>query len=68
MIAIAEALRARPILDWLDSDALLSRCIELGAVDGVTHQPTETEDGFQASVGETVIEAIRKVLAGEELQ
>ena len=68
VIAIAEALCARPILDWLDSGALLSRCIELGAVDGVTHQPTETEDGFQASVGETVIEAIRQVLAGEELQ
>ena len=64
VIGVAEALCKRPILDWLDSSALLARCIELGAVDGVTHQPTQTEDGFESGVGEAVIEEIKQLIIG----
>ena len=64
MIAIAEALCDRPVLDWLDTDALLQRCVDLGAVDGVSHEPTNTEDGFEAAVGEALIEEIRLIMSG----
>ncbi|MCH1492149.1 MAG: DUF4392 domain-containing protein [Luminiphilus sp.] len=58
LIGMAEALINRPVLEWLNSAALLARCVELGAVDGVTHQPTHTEDGFESAVGEALIEEI----------
>ena len=64
LIAMAESLCSRPILDWLDSDALLQRCVDLGAVDGVSHEPTNTEDGFEAAVGEALIEEIRLIISG----
>lgn len=64
LIAMAEALCERPVLDWLDSNALLQRCVELGAVDGVSHEPTNTEDGFEAGVGEALIEEIKLITSG----
>ena len=63
LIAMAEAICERPVLDWLDSDALLQRCVDLGAVDGVSHEPTNTEDGFKAAVGEALIEEIRQIIS-----
>ena len=53
-----------PVLDWLETDALLQRCVELGAVDGVSHEPTNTEDGFDATVGEALIDEIRQIING----
>lgn len=64
LIAMAETLCERPVLDWLDSEALLQRCVDLGAVDGVSHEPTNTEDGFDAAVGEALIEEIKLITSG----
>jgi len=64
LIAMAEALCELPVLDWLETDALLQRCVELGAVDGVSHEPTNTEDGFDATVGEALIDEIRQIING----
>ncbi|MDG0978641.1 MAG: DUF4392 domain-containing protein [Halieaceae bacterium] len=50
-------LRQRPILEWLS---------EHGAVDGVTHQRTATEDGLSLGSGNLVIDALVKVFNTEK--
>ena len=62
LIAMAQALLGEPVLTTLDAGELLSQCIARGAVDGVSHLPVPTEDGFDAEVGLNVIHQIQQVL------
>lgn len=59
LIAMAEYLRGGPILEWLDPTPLLERLVEVGAVDGVTHQPTATEDGLPNNAGPELLTALQ---------
>lgn len=62
LVAMAEYLRGEPVLDWLDPKPLLARLVEVGAVDGVTHAATATEDGLQLDDCLTLLAAIRTLL------
>ena len=61
LIAMAEYLRGGPILEWLEPLPLLERLVEVGAVDGVTHQPTATEDGLPNSAGVELITTLQQL-------
>lgn len=59
LIAMSEYLRGGPILEWLEPAPLLDRLVEVGAVDGVTHQPTPTEDGLPDHAGIELLTALK---------
>lgn len=63
IVAMAEYLRGDPILEWLEPGPLLERLVEVGAVDGVTHATTPTEDGLPQSAGLDLIDNIRTLLS-----
>lgn len=61
LIAMSEYLRGGPIFDWLDPAPLLERLVEVGAVDGVTHEPTATEDGLPTNAGPALLSALKQL-------
>ena len=61
LIAMSEFMQSMPVLSWLDPAPLLERLVEVGAVDGVTHQATPTEDGLPENAGSKIIENMRMI-------
>lgn len=62
LVAMAQYLLQTSILDDVDSAALLTQLVHAGAVDGITHEATVTEDGLTADHGRQLIMDIRKRL------
>lgn len=62
LVAMAEYLRGQPVLDWLDPEPLITRLVEVGAVDGVTREPNPTEDGLPLSECRQLLMEIRTLL------
>ena len=67
IVAMGEYLAGEPILEWLEPALLLERLVEVGAVDGVTHARTATEDGLPQSECDALLTRIRDLLAPETL-
>lgn len=62
LVAMSEHLQGQPILDWLDPRPLVERLVEVGAVDGVTHESKATEDGLALDHCLSLLEDIRGLL------
>ncbi len=64
LIAMAEFLQNAPVvLTWLNAQQLLERLVQVGAVDGVTHEAIATEDGLPPESGQQLIAAIQQLFA-----
>jgi hypothetical protein len=63
LIAILEALRARPLLAAVQHRELLAYVSAQGSVDGVTRENTLTEDGLPAEAGEEMLSALKQLVA-----
>lgn len=66
LIALCEYMKGQPILPWLDPEPLLQRLVEVGAVDGVTHAHSATEDGLELSACQQLLDAIRELMSDGE--
>jgi len=62
IVAMAERLNGEPALAWLEPRPLMERLVEVGAVDGVTHEAMPTEDGLGIEIGLELIERIQRLL------
>jgi len=64
LIAMTEYLQGVPeVLAWLNAQDLLERLVQVGAVDGVTHEAIATEDGLPPEAGQQLIAAIQQLFA-----
>ena len=68
LIAMSEYINDMTVLSQFDPTPLLERLIEVGAVDGVTHQTTPTEDGLDATAGPLIVETIQELCAQTSTQ
>ncbi len=64
LVAMTEHLRGIKPLDWFDPEPLMERLVEVGAVDGVTHQPTATEDGLELNECRHLLKDMQRLLLG----
>jgi hypothetical protein len=55
--------RGEDLLGRLETGAVMNYLVERGAVDGVTLEPTATEDGLPLSEGEAVIGELREIMS-----
>lgn len=62
LVAMAQHLLQMPVLSNINLNELLTQLVSAGAVDGITHKPTPTEDGLAAEYGEQMIKDIRERL------
>jgi hypothetical protein len=55
--------RGEDLLDQLEPAQVMDYLVERGAIDGITLQPTATEDGLPLSEGEAVIRELREIMS-----
>ncbi|MEE4193212.1 MAG: glutamate cyclase domain-containing protein [Halieaceae bacterium] len=61
LIALLGYWRGEDLLAHISPRRLLNYLSERGSVDGVTREPTPTEDGFGAEIGETILHSLREL-------
>ncbi len=61
LIALLGYWRGEDLLARISPAALLAYLSERGSVDGVTREPTATEDGFEVEIGETILNSLREI-------
>ncbi len=61
LIALLGYWRGEDLLARISPAALLEYLSERGSVDGVTREPTATEDGFEVEIGETILNSLREI-------
>ncbi len=61
LIALLGYWRGEDLLARISPAQLLEYLSERGSVDGVTREPTPTEDGFEVEIGETVLASLREI-------
>jgi hypothetical protein len=54
------------LLKLIDPESIASFLMANGCVDGITHRPESTEDGFPLQVGISIIRQIRKLIAAQK--
>ncbi len=61
LIALLGYWHGEDLLARISPARLLEYLSERGSVDGVTREPTPTEDGFEVEIGETVLASLREI-------
>ncbi len=59
-------LLSEDLLELIDPESIASFLVANGCLDGITHRPESTEDGFPLQIGISIIRQIRKLLSAQK--
>lgn len=66
VIGVMSQLLNEDLFKLIDPESIASFLMANGCVDGITHRPESTEDGFPLQVGISIIRQIRKLLSAQK--
>ena len=66
VIGLMGQLLNEDLLERIDPESIASFLMANGCVDGITHRPESTEDGFPLRVGISIIHRIRKLISARK--
>ena len=66
VIGVMSKLLKEDLFEHIDPESIAHFLMANGCVDGITHRPESTEDGFPLQVGISIIEQIRNLISGRK--